>query len=141
MEFILNRVAKKKGYTIGKLYLVTSGENRLQYICDTLEPTYRNYAKGARKIMGKSAIPDGRYPLAVVKSKSFGRWLPKLINVPMFKNVEIHPGNSAKDTKGCILPGNNIKPGFVYNSRLNLSKIMEILDRRYPGEPTFITVR
>ena len=40
MKLILKRIAKRKGYTIGKLYLSPSGESErgLAYLCDTLEP-------------------------------------------------------------------------------------------------------
>jgi len=68
MELVLKRIAKKDDYTIGRLYVrktvldeYSAGEE-LEYVCDTLEPKWRDYAKGARKIKGKSAIPEGRYP-------------------------------------------------------------------------------
>ena len=77
MELVLTRIAKRKTYTIGRLaiveriddeYLAGSQET---YFCDTLEPTWRDYAHGGRKIKGCSAIPEGRY--AVVIS-----WSPKM---------------------------------------------------------------
>ena len=141
MEFLLSRIAKKKGYTIGKLYVVKKGRNRYQWICDTLEPQWRDYKHGGRKIDGKSAIPEGRYPLVVIKSPRFDMWVPKLLMVPMFKGVEIHAGNTAKDTEGCILPGINLKKGMVFESRKNLAKIMDILKERKVGEPAFINIR
>ena len=110
MEFVLKRIAKKKGYTIGKLYVKQSiideylrGEKFI-YICDTLEPQWRDYAKGARKIKGKSAIPEGRYPVVITYSPKFKQWLPLLVNVPMFSGIRIHAGNDAvNDTQGCLL--------------------------------------
>ena len=51
MELILERIAKRKTYTIGRLYI--------RRHCDTLEPTWRDYANGAYKVKGRSAIPEG----------------------------------------------------------------------------------
>ena len=33
------------------------------------------------------------------------RYIPHLLNVPDFTEVEIHPGNTVADTKACILTG------------------------------------
>ena len=148
MELVLKRIAKKKGYTIGKLYVkqpiideYLRGEKFI-YICDTLEPQWRDYAKGARKIKGKSAIPEGRYPIVITFSPTFKKWLPLLVNVPMFSGIRIHAGNTAKDTQGCILVGLNLKKGMVLNSRKYVeiikSKIVEAKDK---GEAVWIEVR
>lgn len=139
MELKLKRIARKGGYTIGRLYAVKStGED--EYLFDTLEPQWRDLAHGARKIRGKTAIPEGRYPIAVTWSPRFGKWLPLLVGVPAFEGVRIHSGNSAKDTEGCILVGENRKKGMVLNSRAAMNKLMKLLDGRTPGEPTWITV-
>ena len=148
MEFVLKRIAKKKGYTIGKLYVKQSiideylrGEKFI-YICDTLEPQWRDYAKGARKIKGKSAIPEGRYPVVITYSPKFKQWLPLLVNVPMFSGIRIHAGNTAKDTQGCILVGENREVGKVLYSQKHLnivkSKIVEAKDK---GEGVWIEIR
>ena len=149
MELVLKRIAKKKGYTIGKLYVKQSiideylrGEKFI-YICDTLEPQWRDYAKGARKIKGKSAIPEGRYPVVITYSPKFKQWLPLLVNVPMFSGIRIHAGNDAvNDTQGCILVGENREVGKVLNSRkyvkLVKAKIVEAKDK---GESVFIEIR
>ena len=66
MELILERIAKKKTYTIGHLYIAEEPDGNnpglgqpltkgLQ-ICDTLEPTWRDYANGAYK--GKRLLGD-----------------------------------------------------------------------------------
>ena len=77
------------------------------FFCDTLEPTWRDIGPGrpGRKLPGRTAIPEGRYPVAVTFSPRFGRWLPLLLHVPMFTGVRIHAGNTAEDTAGCILVG------------------------------------
>ena len=148
MELVLKRIAKKKGYTIGKLYIkedvldeYSTGE-KLTYLCDTLEPQWRDYAKGARKIKGKSAIPEGRYPVVITYSPTFKKWLPLLVNVPRFSGIRIHAGNTAKDTQGCILVGRNQRVGEVLESRKWLyelkQKIVEAKDR---DEAVWITIK
>ena len=148
MELVLKRIAKKKGYTIGKLYVkqpiideYLRGEKFI-YICDTLEPQWRDYAKGARKIKGKSAIPEGRYPIVITFSPTFKKWLPLLVNVPMFSGIRIHVGNTAKDTQGCILVGLNLKKGMVLNSRKYVEIIKsKIVEAKNKGEAVWIEIR
>ena len=69
MEIKLTRIARRKDYTIGRMEI----DN--EYICDTLEPTWRDLAHGGRKQKGKTAIPEGRYALVVTKSPKFKKWL------------------------------------------------------------------
>ena len=107
MELILERIAKRKTYTIGRLYIqdtvddeYLAGTKKI-YFCDTLEPTWRDYAHGGRKIKGHSAIPEGRYAVVISYSPKFKQWLPILLGVPNFSGIRIHAGNTAKDTEGC----------------------------------------
>ena len=148
MELVLKRIAKKNDYTIGRLYIkktvmdeYLAGEE-LEYVCDTLEPKWRDYANGANKIRGKSAIPEGRYPVVITYSPTFKMWLPLLVNVPRFSGIRIHAGNTVKDTKGCILVGLNLKKGMVLNSRKYVeiikSKIVEAKDK---GEAVWIEIK
>ena len=112
IQIELKRIAKRKDYTIGQLYVDGT------YLCDTLEPTWRNLAQGARKLKGRTAIPEGRYPVVVTHSPRFDAWLPLLVGVPGFTGIRIHAGNTAADTEGCILVGQNLKRGQVLNSRI-----------------------
>ena len=95
MELILTRIAKRKTYTIGRLairkevndeYLAGTAD---EYFCDTLEPTWRDYAHGGRKIKGRSAIPEGRYAVVISWSPKMKAWLPILLGVPNFEGIRI----------------------------------------------------
>ena len=148
MELILERIAKRKAYTIGRLSIrqqvddeyLAGYENK--YFCDTLEPTWRDYANGAYKVKGRSAIPEGRYAVVISYSPKFKQWLPILLGVPKFEGIRIHAGNTAKDTEGCILVGKNREVGKVLDSRKWLyelkQKIVEAKDR---GEAVWITIK
>ena len=119
----LTRIAKRADYTIGRL----EDENGVK-ICDTLEPTWRNYKGGELKVPRKSAVPEGTYPVVVTKSKKFGKYLPLLVGVPGFEGVRIHSGNTVNDTEGCILVGQNLIKGKVLMSRLTLEKLMRLIE-------------
>ncbi|WP_128547161.1 DUF5675 family protein [Larkinella soli] len=69
------------------------------------------------KVYGKTAIPTGRYEMAVTFSNRFQKYLPLLMNVPGFEGVRWHPGNYADDTEGCQLPGLGFARNMVTDSR------------------------
>ncbi len=151
MEIILKRIAKRKGYTIGKLYIRTEEVEEYrtytndEYFCDTLEPTWRDYANGAYKIKGKSAIPEGRYAVVITWSPRFKTWLPLLVGDQEFskkwQGIRIHAGNTAKDTQGCILVGKNREVGKVLDSRKCLYELKQkIVAAKDKGAPVWLTV-
>lgn len=99
MELLLKRIARRNGYTIGKLHV--NGK----YVCDTIEDQDR-FFYGKPKMKGETAIPCGRYEITQnVFSNRFGSktfyknlcngYLPRLLNVPQFEGVLIHCGNYA----------------------------------------------
>ena len=129
----LTRIAKRADYTIGRL----EDENGVK-ICDTLEPTWRNYKGGELKVLRKSAVPEGTYPVVVTKSKKFGKYLPLLVGVPGFEGIRIHSGNTVNDTEGCILVGQNLIKGKVLLSRLTLEKLMRLIENE---KRIFLTIK
>ena len=152
MELILERIAKRKTYTIGRLYIqrhvndeyLAGTEN--QYFCDTLEPTWRDYANGAYKVKGRSAIPEGRYAVVISYSPKFKAWLPILLGGPEFnrkwQGIRIHAGNCSEDTEGCILVGKNREVGKVLDSRIWVHRLKQkIVEAKGRGEAVWITIK
>ena len=148
MELILERIAKRKAYTIGRLSILKRiddeylGGTENQYFCDTLEPTWRDYEHGAYKVKGCSAIPEGRYAVVISFSPKFKQWLPILLGVPKFEGIRIHAGNTSADTEGCILVGKNRAVGKVLDSRIWLHRLKQkIVEAKGRGEPVWITIK
>ena len=131
MKLTIDRKWKKATYTIGRLYV-----DGLFY-CNTLEDKDRGLRQtdpptyiSARKVAGETAIPTGTYGVAmnVTSPKYAGvAWywkfcqgkMPRLLAVPGFDGILIHPGgsNGPLDTRGCILVGRNTKVGKLTESR------------------------
>jgi len=148
MELILERIAKRKTYTIGRLYIREQVMDEYlpgtedQYFCDTLEPTWRDYEHGAYKVKGRSAIPEGRYAVVISWSPKFKAWLPILLGVPKFEGIRIHAGNTSENTEGCILVGKNRLVGQVLDSRIWLHRLKQkITEAKGRGEPVWITIK
>lgn len=141
MELTLKRIAKKDTYTIGKLYV--DGE----YFCDTLEDKDRGLTSDMSlkdikkiKVYGQTAIPSGRYRVTMNMSSRFKKVMPLLLNVPGFDGIRIHSGNTAADTQGCILLGQNKVVGKVINSRIYTDKLYQIISTCLKKETIYITI-
>ena len=123
MKLTLTRIAKRADYTIGRL-----ADEKGEKICDTLEPTWRDYKGGEKKVKGRSAVPEGTYRVVVTRSPRFGRYLPLLVGVPGVEGVRIHSGNTSRDTEGCMLVGQNLQAGKLLWSRLELEHLMKLIE-------------
>lgn len=130
MKIELERRWKRKGYTIGVLSV--NG----QRICETVEDEDRGLTADmplkelqAKKVKGQTAIPTGTYKVVITYSPRFKKQLPLLQNVPGYEGVRIHPGNTAKDTEGCILCGRNTIKGGVTDSRLWTGRVIDMIDK------------
>lgn len=154
MKLTLKRIAKRDTYTIGKLYI--DGE----YFCDTLEDKDRGLKQSmslseikAKKVYGKTAIPAGEYEvtLHMISPKySKKQWyvkfcgakMPRLLNIPGYDGVLIHPGNTDVDTMGCLLVGKNTVIGKVLESKDTFAKLYPILKAASDkGERITITIK
>lgn len=142
MNIILNRIAKKAKYTIGKLYIND------QYFCDTLEDTDRGLTQSmteqqieSKKVYGETAIPTGTYKVIISYSNKFKKQMPLLLNVPGFAGIRIHSGNTEKNSLGCILVGKNKAVGKVLESRDTYNKLFSILQEADKKETIKITIK
>lgn len=154
MELTLTRRYKGKDYTIGSLFV--DGV----YFCDTLEDADRGLYQPmplqmikSMKIYGKTAIPCGCYRVDMTTvsakfqtrswAKPYGGKLPRLQSVPGFDGVLIHPGNTADDTLGCVLVGQNKVKGQVINSASTFHALMRdhLLPAQHRGEIITLNIR
>ena len=126
MRLRLERKYLGEEYTIGHLYM-----DGLR-LCETVEDKVRDLNHdgdlddpGEGKIPGRTAIPYGRYELDLTWSPKFTRLLPLVMNVKGFNGIRIHRGNTAEDSAGCILPGENKVKGGVIHSTEYEQKIVE----------------
>lgn len=154
MEILIDRKYKKESYTIGNLYI--NGE----WFCNTCEDRDRGLAQNMPaeeirkiKVYGETAIPTGRYivRMDIVSAKyqavawykkNFNGRMPRLESVKGFDGILFHPGNTAIDSLGCILPGLNRAKGKVLDSRntfLKLWKLMEAARKR--KETIYLTIK
>ncbi len=130
MQLLLNREPSTDKATIGRLYVDGIFE------CYTLEDVIREI-----KIPHETAIPQGNYEIIVNHSNRFGVDMPLLLNIPGFEGVRIHPGNTDKDTDGCILVGTNCLDNFVGNSRIAFNRLFAKLNNNYAmGRQILITI-
>jgi hypothetical protein len=110
MELLVSRYEQSINgrATIGRLYI----ENTVECYC--LEDTVRE-VQGIPveqwKIPGQTAIPSGRYRVTLVWSPKHECMVPLVNDVPGFSAIEIHWGNTDRDTAGCLLLGSSHIPG------------------------------
>ena len=131
---LVRKINSKSNYTQGVLYIAKNNPGAMingkmvMFVqqCDTLEPQWRDL-KTQQKVKGQTAIPKGEYKIVMAPSYKFHMNMPYLLGVPQFEGVMIHPGNTVKDTMGCILVGTKNSSGLA-NSRATFEKIMEILN-------------
>ena len=119
MKLTLERLQLDPDVTIGALHVDGA------FQCWTLEDVVR--PAGAPKVFGQTAIPYGSYRIDVTFSPHFGRDLPLVCAVPGFCGVRIHPGNTAADTEGCILVGNDRLAKSLGHSRAAFDALFPLI--------------
>ena len=116
---MMRRIHNNERYCISRLYDAKTEE----WICDAIEDTVRDadhngrIDNGETKVYGETAIPCGRYYVTFAKTRlDIGRkarygCIPLLHNVNSFSHIRIHPGETEKNSEGCILLGFNKEIG------------------------------
>ena len=155
MKILIDRKWKKDGYTIGQLYIdgtffSNTLEDRDRGLTGTMTPEETRRLKKS----GITAIPTGTYTVRMdIVSPKYSRqdWyvrnchgarMPRLMDVPGFEGILIHPGNTAKDTDGCILVGKNDVKGTVTKSKDYFLRLYNIMYEAYgKGESITVTIR
>ena len=153
MKLKVERRWKKATYTVGILYV-----DGVRF-CETLEDKDRGLFQGdtislikSTKVYGETAIPIGSYKVAMdILSPKYsavawynelcGGKMPRLLDVPGFEGILIHPGNTALDSYGCLLVGRNTKVGQVTESKATFKKLYKKMrDAHKRGETITITI-
>ena len=102
--------------TIGELFL--NGER----FCDTLELPYRDNQRSI------SCIPSGEYKvrLRLPRESATRDYIHLLVkDVKDRSHILFHRGNTAKDTRGCILVGQGTQQDIVHNSTLAMDLLIK----------------
>lgn len=97
------------------------------FTCEDIEREVAGKPVNEWKIMGRTAIPRGRYRVILSLSQRFKKVLPLLLDVPGFTGIRIHAGNTAADTDGCILVGMERGMGGVLKSRDAMDKLQGMI--------------
>lgn len=141
MNLLVKRTYRGPKYTIGHLYI--DGK----YFCDTIEDIDRGLTQKMLlsqikkiKVKGETCIPYGTYKVSMdtvsPKYSNFIKYpyaklvqgkMPRILNVPGFDGILIHPGTTQEDTLGCLVVGENKVKGKVINSRATWEKLVSIL--------------
>lgn len=137
MLITIKRIYYRTGFTLGALQIQMNCNpeySEQKYFCDTLEPHAIDWSK-EKKIPGKTAIPAGRYKVVLRKSMVFKKMMPFLEDVPHFKGIMLHPGNSPEDTRGCLLVGVAARPT---NDEMDNANPMEVPNEELTDKATVI---
>lgn len=153
MELKLIRKEKEANYTIGDLFV-----NGILF-SQTLEDKDRGLTQDmpleeikAKKVYGKTAIPTGTYEIdmntispkfqARSWAKPYGGKIPRLVNVPGFDGILVHPLNNASESLGCIGCGKNSIKGMITDSTRTFHALMSkfLLPAKVKGERITITI-
>jgi len=147
---MVQRYNTREDWTAGLLFDMTGGPP--VFLAHTLEDEQRKV-----KVRGETRIPWGRYQIKLRKAGGHhARYAAKFPDmhkgmlwlraedgegeVPNFKWILIHIGNTEKDTEGCLLVGRGADPGLLRDStsgyKAVYSHVLKAFER---GEKVYIT--
>lgn len=141
MKLKLQRFHSSDDFTIGKLFIDDVFE------CYTVEDEKRD-----QKVMHETRIPAGTYEIKLrtfgghhekyAKKFDFHKGMLWLQDVPKFKDILIHIGNTDNDSSGCIIVGKtaDLVKGYVGQSTVAY-KEMYVKVIAAMGENVFIEIK
>ena len=116
INLLLIRDTFTKNSVIGELFL--NGER----MCDTLENPWKDNQRNI------SCIPEGNYKvrLRLPRESASRDYIHLLVeDVENRSYILFHRGNTAKDTRGCILVGLGSEQDIVHNSTLAMDLLIK----------------
>lgn len=141
LELKLIRYSSQKIDTLGILK-----DEIGEFVCYSLEDEKRNL-----KVSKETRIPEGRYKLIIRKEDtaltlkhritySKGETVPwfvyhiEISNIPNFKGVYIHAGNTEQHTEGCLLFGNTVNNNSITGGILgnSIAACKKFYSKYYP---------
>ena len=149
MKLVVLRYSSQKDSTNGLLFEQT--DSGLDFLCYTLEDEEREV-----KVMGETCIPNGTYKIGLrTEGACYTRYskrfpdihqgMLEVQDVPNFKYVLIHCGNTDEHTAGCLLIGDSqennalIENGFIGKSSQAYARIyLRIIQKVLEGEEVLI---
>ncbi len=143
MEIISSRFKFTDKSTISKVFV--DGEQKCFFLEDVdrgLDDSMTVEQIAAIKVYGKTAIPYGRYEIAVTWSNRFQMMLPLLLNVKGFDGIRVHWGNKPENTDGCPLAGESIaaEPDMILNSKIAFNALFSLIKEAISREKAYITI-
>ena len=130
------RVSSESDSSSGLVFDITNGR---KFLCYSLEDEYRN-----DKVMHETRVPAGTYQIKLRKeggfnaryTKKYGSFHKGMLHVqdvPGFKWILIHTGNTDEHTSGCLIVGDSqennqiIKDGFIGKSTNAYKRVYKII--------------
>jgi len=137
MDLVVLRYSSQQDSTSGLWFEKT--EQGMSFLCYTLEDEKRDV-----KIAGETRVPEGTYPVVLRTEGGFHSRYSKrfpemhkgmlhITDVPGFKWVLVHCGNSDEDSSGCLIVGdtqeNNIicSNGWVGKSTIAYKRVYPLI--------------
>lgn len=143
MDLFLERKILNDNSTEGNLLI------EKKWFCHTIEDKVRakpGMWKSENKVFAKTAIPYGRYEVAVTWSNKFQRRLPLIINVPDFEGIRIHNGTSELSSAGCVIvsfksdDGPDSKRNRLVNDKKAMNDLCDLIEKTQKKEKVWINI-
>lgn len=154
MKLLTDRAWRKDTYTIGRFFV----DGKRFY--ETLEDKDRGLKQTDSldhilkvKVPGETAIPSGTYEVRIdIVSPKYkavkwyddlcGGRMPRIMNVPGYDGILIHPLTSALDSRGCVGVGRNTIKGKLTSSRDTFKALYRKMEEAVKrGEKIFIEIK